>query len=102
MERKKNTLIWHFLFIVSIGVLIYLTILNVGFVTHCWVDCVEFRNKILIFGSSLALVIIVYVFYVRRVVPSVPKKKLASTRVRKAKMKDSEEKEVTEEGKKLP
>ena len=61
-----------------------------GFVTHCWVDCVEFRNKILIFGSSLALVIIVYVFYVRRVVPSVSQRKLASTRVKKAKLRDSE------------
>ena len=89
MERKKGTLIWHFIFVVAIGVLIFLIIVNVELVTHCWSDCVTYRNKILIYASILALVISIYVFYLRRVVPSVPKHTLASTRVKEATSKDS-------------
>ena len=97
MERKKDTLIWHFIFVVAIGVLIYLTLLNLQLVTQCLFDCTEYRNKLLIYRSSLAFVVAVYVFYLRRVVPSVPQKNLASIKIKKAKMKDSDDIEQIKE-----
>ncbi len=81
-------------FAIAIFVLIVLTLLNVELVSGCTLyphrDCNTYRIKLMIYAPSLAFVIIFYVFYLRRVVPSVPQRKLASTRVKKAKLKDSE------------
>ncbi len=94
MEKKKATLIWHFIFGITIFVLIVLTLLNVellgGCTFHPHSDCIIYRNKILIYASSLTFVIVFYVFYVRKVVPSVSKQRLASTRLKNAKLRDSE------------
>ncbi|MHA1109907.1 MAG: hypothetical protein ACTSRE_02305 [Promethearchaeota archaeon] len=94
MEKKKATLIWHFIFAITIFVLIVSTLLNLELVSECTLhphlDCKMYRTKLMIYAPSLAFVIIFYVFYLRRVVPSVPQRKLASTRVKKAKLRDSE------------
>lgn len=105
MEKKKSTLIWHIMFIIVIGGLVYLVILNVELISGCplyWMvlDCATYRIKLWIYTTSLAFVIIIYVFYIRRLVPSVPKRDLASTRVKQVMRRDDEEKvepEVPEE-----
>ena len=98
MENKKSTLVWHFVFGIAIFVLIVLILLNLELVTGCLFNCVRYRNKILICSSALVLVIAVYVFYIKRVVSSVPKHRLASSRLKKASYNDAESPNTLKEG----